>query len=329
MRVVEFLEENKSNLRVGLPIELLDLIDGRSVYAGSYEAMVEGLEMVGLEHVRNARFVVEDTENGRDRIVLLYMKDLDKYDDFDLRQFAYKMRRLETREESLEERLCNATEKAGCVVWDDVGLGEIEKGVIDMIVDLILDRKDKAFDARVGLDEKSLNYNAHDFYMACRSYGRISDDITKAMDGGTEEEVKAALCKYILENEYNPVICDYIQKLDWLSKSHYVIEHAAAQAFQAACLEPVEHAHAVFNAVFDGALAFVSDEEKMIDFGVLSKNEFLASYSYLTEEEYDATVRVAAEMEKCKSLDTKLADAVERSDSCSESGFGKKCHEKG
>lgn len=36
---------------------------------------------------------------------------------------------------------------------------------------------------------------------------------------------------------------------------------------------------------------FIDDEEKMRDFYILSKSEFLASYSYLTEEEYDATYR--------------------------------------
>ena len=36
---------------------------------------------------------------------------------------------------------------------------------------------------------------------------------------------------------------------------------------------------------------FTNDEEKMRDFYILSKDEFLASYSYLTEEEYDATYR--------------------------------------
>lgn len=36
---------------------------------------------------------------------------------------------------------------------------------------------------------------------------------------------------------------------------------------------------------------FLDDEEKMRDFHVLSKEEFLLSYSYLTEEEYHATLR--------------------------------------
>lgn len=39
---------------------------------------------------------------------------------------------------------------------------------------------------------------------------------------------------------------------------------------------------------------FLSDAEKMRDFKELSKEEFLASYSYLTEEEYDNTAREVA-----------------------------------
>lgn len=35
--------------------------------------------------------------------------------------------------------------------------------------------------------------------------------------------------------------------------------------------------------------SFENDTEKMIDFWNLSKDEFLASYSYLSETEYDAT----------------------------------------
>jgi hypothetical protein len=34
---------------------------------------------------------------------------------------------------------------------------------------------------------------------------------------------------------------------------------------------------------------FVDDQEKMVDFALLTKDQFLASYSYLTEEEYDKT----------------------------------------
>ena len=37
---------------------------------------------------------------------------------------------------------------------------------------------------------------------------------------------------------------------------------------------------------------FIDDEEKMRDFYELTKDEFLASYSYLTEEEYDNTAKL-------------------------------------
>lgn len=36
-------------------------------------------------------------------------------------------------------------------------------------------------------------------------------------------------------------------------------------------------------------IPFIDDEEKMRDFKELTKEEFLQTYSYLTEEEYDAT----------------------------------------
>jgi len=37
--------------------------------------------------------------------------------------------------------------------------------------------------------------------------------------------------------------------------------------------------------------SFIDDEEKMIDFIALSKEEFLKSYSYINEESYNLTVK--------------------------------------
>ena len=83
-----------------------------------------------------------------------------------------------------------------------------------MIIDLILDRKDNISE---GFTD---DYNAHDFYMECMGYNStfygIADGITRSMDGGTEEEVKAELCKYILKNGYNTEICEFIQSVNWL-----------------------------------------------------------------------------------------------------------------
>ncbi len=47
---------------------------------------------------------------------------------------------------------------------------------------------------------------------------------------------------------------------------------------------------------------FIDDKEKMNDFEKLSKKEFLESYSYLTEEEYDSTLKIYKERLKEQSL---------------------------
>ena len=113
MKIIEYLKENHSAMRSGLPIELKDLIDERGVYTGSYEDMIEFLECPGLEHVRNATFVLEDIFNDQNRIMLYYVKEIHKYDEFDLRQFAAKVIRMEKSEASLEERLAAAVERSG------------------------------------------------------------------------------------------------------------------------------------------------------------------------------------------------------------------------
>lgn len=46
---------------------------------------------------------------------------------------------------------------------------------------------------------------------------------------------------------------------------------------------------ASFDIDFDMQKTFITDIPKMADFKILTKEEFLESYSYLTEEEYDAT----------------------------------------
>ena len=83
-----------------------------------------------------------------------------------------------------------------------------------MIVDLILDRKD--YEEWAQQDA----YNAKDLYNECMQYSAVFDGafdyITRALDYGTEEDVRKALCRYIDENEYNEKIKDYIDSRDWL-----------------------------------------------------------------------------------------------------------------
>lgn len=73
-----------------------------------------------------------------------------------------------------------------------------------MIIDRILDRKD------------GFGYNAREFYFDCLAYGKVGDDITMAMDYGTESDVKRALCNYIDNNGYNPTIKNFINAVKWL-----------------------------------------------------------------------------------------------------------------
>ena len=42
----------------------------------------------------------------------------------------------------------------------------------------------------------------------------------------------------------------------------------------------------------DNRIDFTTDWEKMRDFFQLTKEEFLESYSYMTEEEYEATRKI-------------------------------------
>lgn len=96
-----------------------------------------------------------------------------------------------------------------------------------MIIDLILDRKDGVFYGD--------QYDAREFYTGCMRYGEIGWGIARAMDGGTEEDVKDALCQYIEKNDYNPLICDYIKAINWLGETEPAAELEAARAFNEAC----------------------------------------------------------------------------------------------
>ena len=153
MKIFEYLKENKSSMRSGLPIELRDIIDERSVYDGSYEGMIEFLERPGLEHVRNARFIIEDVFNEENKIVLLYVKDIKEYDDFDLRQFAYKMKRLEAYEASFDNTVVLETKSLASRLndfykdfdfynyMDSVDGAQTEEDLIEDLVEQLWDLK--------------------------------------------------------------------------------------------------------------------------------------------------------------------------------------------
>lgn len=59
---------------------------------------------------------------------------------------------------------------------------------------------------------------------------------------------------------------------------------------------------------------FLYDEEKMSDFFYLSKKQFLASYSYLTEEEYDATMELFRYFYEIGFIKVKVVNAFDLKD---------------
>lgn len=93
-----------------------------------------------------------------------------------------------------------------------------------MIIDLILDRRDddkllrQGYKCRRGYNGEivPIAYSPADFYRNVVAYGDVGNGISAAMDYGTEEEVKAAICEYITLNDYNTEICDYVRSVDWL-----------------------------------------------------------------------------------------------------------------
>lgn len=82
-----------------------------------------------------------------------------------------------------------------------------------MIIDLILDRKDH--EEATGND----SYDPYNFYREVMSYESIFEldrDISMALDYGTEDDVRKALCKYIDDQQYNPDIKNYVNSKTWL-----------------------------------------------------------------------------------------------------------------
>ena len=82
-----------------------------------------------------------------------------------------------------------------------------------MIIDLILDRKD---DNTIFTEYGNKPYTAKRFYRQLVEYGEIGFDIQRAFDGGTEQDIKRELCRYIDKQEYNPEIKNYINSVTWL-----------------------------------------------------------------------------------------------------------------
>ena len=79
-----------------------------------------------------------------------------------------------------------------------------------MIIDLVLDRYHGA------------PYNPRQFYFEVLQYenGILNGEnceISRAMDYGDNSDVRTALRRYIATQNYNPLICCFVNAADWLT----------------------------------------------------------------------------------------------------------------
>lgn len=79
-----------------------------------------------------------------------------------------------------------------------------------MLIDVILNRK-----------TGGIKYHAAGLYNYCideySNGGRkLFADIAASLDGGTETDVKNALCGYVYKSGYDTAICEYVNSVDWL-----------------------------------------------------------------------------------------------------------------
>tara|TARA_R100000697_G_scaffold63519_1_gene76414 strand:- start:369 stop:779 length:411 start_codon:yes stop_codon:yes gene_type:complete len=73
-----------------------------------------------------------------------------------------------------------------------------------------------------------------------------------------------------------------------------LIQEAEKPDFELSTLEEVIAEEEISKFINDTKIqykSFTTDKEKMRDFEILTKEEFLNSYSYITEAEYDLTVK--------------------------------------
>ena len=87
-----------------------------------------------------------------------------------------------------------------------------------MVIDYILNRKD------------GYGYDVKEFYDACMAYEEF--DIARALDGGTEKDVKKALCDYVIYNDYPKSICKYINSENWLDDDYYESKKSARKSLK-------------------------------------------------------------------------------------------------
>ena len=91
MTILDFLNGNVSSVDLNKPIQLKDVIDNAEVYCGTgYDDLIKMLLTDGLNHVCNARFIMQAEEN---RNIIYYIKNIENYSNFELMQITEKLQK--------------------------------------------------------------------------------------------------------------------------------------------------------------------------------------------------------------------------------------------
>ena len=98
-----------------------------------------------------------------------------------------------------------------------------------MIIDIILDRREGAIDYTAATHLKAIYDYATFFHL---------NNLAAAVDGGTEDDVKAALMDYVISGGCNPDIhhhnfldlCLFINRVRWTEETEETEDDAAATA---------------------------------------------------------------------------------------------------
>ena len=123
-----------------------------------------------------------------------------------------------------------------------------------------------------------------------------SDFLTSAFDGAA-----------ILLDSDRPN--DVILFNSFLQKNENLINELDDNILYKASLKDLKEKLKELNMAPISQLSFIDDEEKMKDFPNISKEDFLSSYSYLSEEEYEATLEDFNKLNQ-KAVESRFSDTI-------------------
>ena len=123
------------------------------------------------------------------------------------------------------------------------------------------------------------------------TYYRKGIETTDYIVSHSMNYLEGNIIKYVTRYKDKGGIED-LKKAEWYLAR--LIQEAEKPDFELSTLEEVIAEEEISKFINDTTIeykSFTTDKEKMRDFEILTKEEFLNSYSYITEAEYDLTVK--------------------------------------